>query len=231
MRMHILDKMKEAIAQPRSELSPYAPKMLRLKIPVEKIGALIGPGGRIIRAIIEETGATIDVEDDGTVIIGALSDSMLEHARGKVEGLTRELAIGDIFTGKVTRITSFGIFVELTPGREGLVRSGDLGDAEDRFKVGQEITVMVQEIDSQGRLNLSRSALLGDNGEQSQRPRPPSRPPFDRGRPRPSGPGDRDRGRRPPPGSGSRRPGGGRPPLLRRGRPQAPLTSHVARTW
>ena len=207
-RMHILEKMKEAIAQPRSELSPHAPKMLRLKIPVEKIGALIGPGGRIIRAIIEETSATIDVEDDGTVIIGAPSDSMLEHARGKVEGLTRELVVGDIFTGKVTRITSFGIFVELTPGREGLVRSGDLGDAEDGFKVGQEITVMVQEIDSQGRLNLSRRALFDDNGGQPQRPRPPSQPPFDRGRPRPGGPGDQDRGRRPGPGSGSRRPGG-----------------------
>jgi polyribonucleotide nucleotidyltransferase len=207
-RLHILGKMEEAITQPRSELSPHAPKMLRLQIPVDKIGALIGPGGRIIRAIIEETGATIDVEDDGTVIIGAPSGSMLEHARGKVEGLTRELVIGDVFTGKVTRVTNFGMFVELTPGREGLVRSGDLGDTEDGFKVGQEITVMIQEIDSQGRLNLSRRALLANDGEQSQRPAPQSRPPFDRGQPRPNGPSFQDRGRRPGSGGGSRRPGG-----------------------
>ena len=215
-RLHILEKMKEAIAEPRSQLSPYAPKMLRLQIPVDKIGAVIGPGGRVIRAIVEETGASIDVEDDGTVTIGAPDQTMLERARDKVEILTRELAVGDIFTGKISRVTNFGAFVELVPGREGLVRSGDMGDMEDGIKVGQEITVVIQEIDSQGRLNLSRRALFSDNGGESPSHRPSPRPFPDRGRPGPGGPpmgsgGPGDRGRRPGPGSGPR-PGGFRRP-------------------
>ena len=233
-RLQILEKMREAIAEPSSQISPYAPKMLRLKIPVEKIGALIGPGGRIIRAITEETGATIDVQDDGTVTIGAVSQAMLEQARDKVDSLTRELKVGDIFTGKVTRIASFGVFVELLPGRDGLIRSGDLGDTDGEVRMGQELTVVVQEIDFQGRVNLSRRALLGGDGERAPSFRPPARPPFDRGRPRPGGPsggppggrggpGDRDRGQRPGPrpggtdrgfsgGGGFRTPGSPQPP-------------------
>ena len=159
-RLHILEKMNQVIASPRTEMSPYAPKMLRFKIPVDKIGALIGPGGRVIRAIIEETGCSVDVQDDGTVTIGGTDKAMMERARSKADSLTRELVVGDIFTGKVTRLTNFGAFVELVPGREGLVRSGDMGDVEDEVKIGQEITVMIQEIDSQGRLNLSRRALF-----------------------------------------------------------------------
>ena len=215
-RLQILEKMKQTIDRPRGELSQYAPKMVRLKIPVEKIGALIGPGGRMIRAIIEETGATIDVQDDGSVMIGAPDQASIERARSKVEGLTRELIVGDIFTGKVSRLTSFGAFVELLPGRDGLVRSGDLGDLEEGLKLGQEVTVVIQEIDSQGRLNLSRRALFG-NGEQGQGPQPAARPPFDRNRPRP-GPGDGRRGGPPgarrgfqPGGPFRRPPGGGGP--------------------
>ena len=219
-RLHIMDKMNEVISQPRAEMSAYAPKMIRLKIAVSKIGALIGPGGRVIRGISEETGTTINVEDDGSVTIGGIDAAMLERARNQVDSLTRELQVGDIFTGKVSKIVNFGAFVELLPGREGLVRSGDLGDMEDGVEIGQEITVMIQEIDAQGRLNLSRSALFGDNGGGTA-PRPSPNPGFsDRGRGgRPGGfsggrggpGGPRPGGSRGPGGSGGSGGSGGRP--------------------
>ena len=216
-RLHILAKMNEVIDSPRTEMSPYAPKMLRFKIPVDKIGALIGPGGRVIRAIIEETGCSVDVQDDGSVTIGGTDSAMMERARSKADSLTRELVVGDIFTGRVTRLTNFGAFVELVPGREGLVRSGDMGDVEDEVKIGQEITVMIQEIDAQGRLNLSRRALFGGEDGQPAAPRSDSRPPSydrDRGRTgrysgRRGGSGDRGRGPGGP-GGGQRMGGGGR---------------------
>ena len=181
-RLHILDKMNQAISQSREHMSPYAPKMVRFKIAVDKIGAMIGPGGRVIRGIIEETGTSIDVQDDGTVTIGGVDAAMMEQARSKVDALTRELAVGDIFTGKFTRITNFGAFVELVAGREGLVRSGDFGamDSEE-VKVGNEITVVIQEIDSQGRLNLSRRALFSEEGPEPVLPQTDSRPSFGRG--------------------------------------------------
>lgn len=216
-RLHILDKMNEVISEPRLEMSAYAPKMIRLKIPVDKIGALIGPGGRVIRGISEETGTSIDVQDDGSVTIGGSDAAMLEQARSKVDSLTRELAVGDIFTGKVTRITSFGVFIELLPGRDGLVRTGDLGELESEVEMGQEFTVMISEIDSQGRVNLSRRALFGDDGEQLANPRPPAQQgSFDRGPRRPGGfgggrGGPGDRGRRPGGPGGGNRPGGPRP--------------------
>ena len=202
-RLHIMDKMNEVISQPRAEMSPYAPKMIRLKIAVAKIGALIGPGGRVIRGISEETGTTINVEDDGSVTIGGIDADMLELARSKVDSLTRELQVGDIFTGKISKVVNFGAFVELMPGREGLVRTQDMGDMDDGVEVGQEITVMIQEIDSQGRLNLSRSALFGDNGgSTAPRPNPNPNP----------GPSDRGRGGRPGGFSGGRGGGGGSRP-------------------
>ncbi len=206
-RMHILGKMNDAIDTPRTEMSPYAPKMLRFKIPVDKIGALIGPGGRVIRGIIEETGCSVDVQDDGSVTIGGTDAAMMELARSKADSLTRELVVGDIFTGKVTRLTSFGAFVELVAGREGLVRSGDMGDMEEEVKIGQELTVMIQEIDSQGRLNLSRRALFGGDGTPAPAPRMNSRPPFqDRDGRR--GGGGYSGGRRNGPGDRPRRSGG-----------------------
>jgi polyribonucleotide nucleotidyltransferase len=200
-RMHIMGKMNEAISEARGQMSEHAPKMIRLKIEVSKIGTLIGPGGRVIRAIIEETGTSINVEDDGSVTIGGVDAAMLELARSKVDALTRELQIGDIFTGKVVRLTNFGAFVELVPGKDGLIRNGDLGDMEEDLAEGQELTVIIREIDAQGRVNLSRKALFGDDSPPAPRPEPSGG--FNR-----AGAGDRggrggDRG-----GSGGRGPGG-----------------------
>ncbi len=211
-RLHILDKMSEAIVEARTEMSPYAPKTVRIQIPVAKIGAVIGPGGRVIRSIIEETGASIDVADDGGVTVSSSSQSMIDLAVGKIEGLTRELVVGDILTGKVGRLTNFGAFIELLPGKDGLVRNEDLGEMEEELKLGQEITVMVQEIDSMGRVNVSRRALFGDSG--GERPPRPARPPQDRDRggdrsserPRSGGFG----GRGGPGGPGGNRSGGSR---------------------
>ena len=169
-RLYIMDKMAQAIDTPKRQMSPHAPKMIRMKINHDKIGALIGPGGRVIRGIQEETGTNIDVQDDGTVTIGGVDQMMLEMAQSKVDSLTRDLAIGDIFTGKVVRLTNFGAFVELVPGRDGLIRNGDLGDLEEDLVEGQEITVMIHEIDSQGRVNLSRRALFGDDSPPAPRP-------------------------------------------------------------
>ena len=234
-RLHILDKMAAAIQEPRAEMSPYAPKTVRIQIPVEKIGAVIGPGGRVIRGIIEETGCSIDVADDGGVTISSSEQAMLDLARSKIDGLTRELVVGDILTGKVTRIANFGAFVELLPGKDGLVRNEDMGDMADDLQMGQEVTVMVQEIDAMGRVNASRRALFGDDGPAT--PRPP-RPPQDRDRgPRPGGGGyggggrggygggDRDRrggpggDRRGGPGGGGNRGGYGGGDRDRRGGP------------
>ena len=210
-RLFILDKMNEAISQPRGQMSPYAPKMVRIQIPVEKIGAVIGPGGRVIRAIIEETGASIDVADDGAVTIGSSEQAMLDLAQSRIDNLTRELVVGDILTGKVTRLTNFGAFIELLPGREGLLRNEDLGEMEGELDIDDELTVMVQEIDNLGRLNLSRRALFGDNGGEapspSPRPQAPRQPSFDRGGGGRSGPGGGMGGGRG--GPGGPRPGGG----------------------
>ena len=218
-RLFILDKMREAITEPRAHLSQYAPKVVRMVIPVDKIGALIGPGGKTIRAIQAENGVTIDTEDDGTVLIGGHDEGMIQKARDRIDALTRELAVGDIFTGKVVRLTSFGAFLELLPGKDGLIRSEELGEMDGDLDIGQEITVMVQEIDHLGRVNLSRKALF-DGQEQGSgaQPRPPQgrsgpggRPPFPRqrdDRPPPSGPARSMPGqsRRPPPRPGFRPP-------------------------
>ena len=192
-RLHILDRMAEAITEPRAQMSRYAPKLVRMQIPVEKIGALIGPGGRVIRGIQEETGCSIDVADDGSVTIGSNDQTMIELASSRVDGLTRDPEVGDIITGKITRTTNFGVFVELTPGgKDGLVRNEELGDlAYDDVAMGQEITVMIHEIDHMGRINMSRRALMGDTS--------PAPAMAERG-----GYGDRDRGGRGGYGGGDR---------------------------
>ena len=166
-RLFILGKMLETIAEPRAELSPLAPRMYRISIAQDKIGAVIGPGGRVIRSIIEETGCSIDIEDDGTVFVGSPNEEMAQKAISIIEGLTKEVEVGEIYTGTVTRLTNFGAFVEILPGKDGLVRSEDLADfpvrrPEDVVKMGDEVTVMVIEVDSMGRVNLSRRAVLSN---------------------------------------------------------------------
>jgi polyribonucleotide nucleotidyltransferase len=164
-RLFILDRIKEAIAEPRGELSPFAPRMYRLSIPQERIGMVIGPGGRMIRSIIEETGCSIDIEDDGTVFIGSTNEEMAQKAISIIEGLTKDVELGETYTGKVSRLTGFGAFVEILPGKDALVRSEDLADfpvrrPEDAVKLGDELMVMVIEVDAMGRVNASRRAVL-----------------------------------------------------------------------
>jgi polyribonucleotide nucleotidyltransferase len=163
----ILSNILETIPEAREDLSPYAPRMYRISISQEKIGAVIGPGGRVIRSIIEETGCSIDVEDDGTVFVGSPSEEQARKAIAIIEGLTKDAELGEVYTGRVTRLTSFGAFVEILPGKDGLVRMADLADepvrrVEDVVNVGDEIMVMVIEVDDLGRVNLSRRAVLED---------------------------------------------------------------------
>ena len=164
-RLEILDKMGQTISAGRSELSPYAPRMYEMTINPSKIGSVIGPGGRTIRSIQSETKATIDIKNDGTVIVGSSNEEGAQKAIKLIEELTREAKLEDIYTGKVTRLLSFGVMVEILPGKEGLVHISELADyrvakVEDVVKVGDEIMVKVIEIDPQGRINLSRRAVL-----------------------------------------------------------------------
>jgi polyribonucleotide nucleotidyltransferase len=164
-RLFILDHMLQTLAEPRPELNANAPRMTRIMIPVEKIGAVIGPGGKTIRSIIEATGATIDVGNDGSVTIGAVDGAAAEEAIRMVEGLTKEIEVGQKYTGKVSRLMNFGAFVEILPGKDGLVHISELdttrvGRVEDVVKIGDEVEVMVIEIDRMGRVNLSRKAVL-----------------------------------------------------------------------
>jgi len=217
-RMFILDKMGEAITASRSDVSKYAPRMTKIKIDPSKIGAVIGTGGKTIRSIIESTKATIDVEDDGTVVIGSSDMESTQKAIAIIEGLTREAKIGDIFTGKVSRILNFGAMVEILPGKDGLVHISELADhrlnkVEDEVKIGDEVTVKVISIDDMGRVNLSRRALFEKEGESSVsgESKPSSDYPF---RSSSSGGYNRDRNSRPR--YNDRRPNRGpRPPFKR----------------
>ena len=164
-RLVILDVLKSAIAAPREELSQFAPRILTVHIPVDRIGELIGPGGKNIRSIVERTGAKIDIQDDGTVFIASVEAAGGEMAAKIISDMTRELEIGEKYTGKVTRIMNFGAFVEIMAGKEGLIRISDLAwdfvpSVEDVLKIGDEVSVIISEIDDQGRVNLSRKALL-----------------------------------------------------------------------
>jgi polyribonucleotide nucleotidyltransferase len=164
-RMFIMNKMLETIPAPRKEMSPYAPRMYTIHINPEKIGAVIGPGGKTIRSIIDATKATIDIEDDGKVFIGSANEEGARRAIQMVEGLTKEVEVGQVYTGKVTRIMPFGAFVEILPNKDGLVHISELADhrverVEDEVNIGDEVTVVVSEIDHMGRINLSRRALL-----------------------------------------------------------------------
>jgi polyribonucleotide nucleotidyltransferase len=165
-RLFILGKMQEAIDTPRGELSQYAPRIITLKIDPEKIGALIGPGGKTIRGIIDQTGATIDVEDDGRVFIATADGEAAKKAVSMVEALTREIKVGEVFLGKVVRIMPFGAFVNLIPGKDGMVHVSELDDhrvenVEDVVNLGDEINVMVIAVEpGTGKVSLSRRALL-----------------------------------------------------------------------
>jgi polyribonucleotide nucleotidyltransferase len=164
-RMSILDKMVSVLPEARTEMSAYAPRIITIKINPEKIRDIIGKGGATIRKIQEETGTEINVEDDGSVEIAAVSGENSRRAIQWIESLTREVEVGALYLGRVTRIMSFGAFVEILPGKEGLVRIGELADyhvpsVEDVVSVGDEVMVVVIEIDRQGRVNLSRKAAM-----------------------------------------------------------------------
>jgi polyribonucleotide nucleotidyltransferase len=163
-RLFILERMKETISASRPELSKYAPRLTKITIDPEKIRNVIGPGGRTIRSIIDETKVTIDIENDGTVLIGSPNEEATQKAISIIKELTRDVEVGGIYNGRVTRVASFGAFVEILPGKEGLVHLSELADypapsVEDVVKVGDEIMVMVTEIDRLGRINLSRRAV------------------------------------------------------------------------
>ncbi len=174
-RLFILDRMQEVISEPRPDLSPYAPRITILKIDPEKIGAVIGPGGKTIRSIIEQTGVKIDVEDDGSIYIASTDSEGSRKAVQIIEGLTEEAEIGKIYLGKVVRTTDFGAFVEILPGQDGLVHISQLADYRapsvgDVVHVGDEIMVMVIDIDDEGKIRLSRRAVLeGWTAEEARR--------------------------------------------------------------
>jgi len=168
-RMFILSKMIETITEPRKELSKYAPKILSLKINPDKIRDVIGSGGKIINKIIEDTGVKIDIEQDGTVYIASADEAANQRARAIIEGIVKEVVVGEVYTGTVKRIEKFGCFVEILPNKDGLIHISQLANervakVEDVVNIGDQIEVKVTEIDNMGRVNLSRKALL--NSEQ-----------------------------------------------------------------
>ena len=164
-RMHIMGIMLDTIAEPRQQMSQYAPRIITMKIDPDKIRDVIGSGGKVIRSIIDETGAKIDIEDDGTVFIASVDQEGAAKAQQIIENLTKEVEVGEVYLGKVTRLMAFGAFVEVLPGKEGLVHISKLAkerveNVEDVVNVGDEIMVKVIEIDKQGRINLSRKDCL-----------------------------------------------------------------------
>jgi polyribonucleotide nucleotidyltransferase len=214
-RHFIIDKLAETIAGPREELSQYAPRMIVMKIDPAKIKDVIGPGGKIINKIIADTGVQkIDIEDDGSVFITSLDGASGDKAKQIVENLTKEIAVGETYLGKVTRIITIGAFVQILPGKEGLVHISQLAPTrvdkvEDVVKLGDEVMVKVMEIDGQGRINLSRKALLGGgsgNGDFAGRG---TRPLRESGPPRESA----------PPAAPAAVSAPGAPPMRRRRRP------------
>lgn len=207
-RLFIMDKMLEVLPESRSELKEWAPRIITVKIPVDKIGALIGPGGKNIRSLQEETGTKIDIEEDGTVYIASTDSAGAKVAQERVEALSDSAVVGNIYTGKVVRIADFGAFVEILPGVDGLVHISQLDServnkVEDVVNMGDEITVMVTDIDPQGKIRLSRQAVLEGWTAEEAREKDQRKP----GGGRPGG-GNRggDRGGR---GGGDRRGGGG----------------------
>jgi polyribonucleotide nucleotidyltransferase len=199
-RLRILDMMSQTISNSRPDVSRYAPRMYKMKIDPDKIGAVIGTGGKTIRAITEETKTTIDIDQDGTVVIGSTDEPSAQRVIEIIEGLTKDVEVGSIYTGKVTRVLAFGAIVEFLPGKDGMVHISELApyrvaNVEDVVKVGDEVTVKVLRVED-GKIALSRKAVFekpgtetGDNNssQPSQRPpqrsnsgRPPQRPQSNR---------------------------------------------------
>jgi polyribonucleotide nucleotidyltransferase len=204
-RFHILSKILEAITAPRGELSMYAPRIITIHIEPDQIGTVIGPGGKTIKKITAETGAKIDIQQDGTVFIAAVDGAAGEAAKKMVEDLTRTIKPGEIYEGTVVRFLQFGAFVEIIPGKDGLVHVSQMTDSDERIakpedvvKLGDKMRVRVTEIDPQGRVNLTARGL--DQPFDPDNPEP--------GRPPRSGGGGGDRGGRG--GGGDRGGGGGR---------------------
>ncbi len=224
-RLHILKTMMKALPMPSEHISEYAPRLLIVSIPVDKIGLVIGPGGKTIKKIQETTGARVEIEDDGTVHISSRDAGAAEEARRQIEMLTAEVEVGQVYKGRIVSVKDFGVFVELLPGQEGLCHVSELSNdyiskVEDVVKMGDVIEVKVIARDEQGRIKLSRKALLeggeGGGGSGGRRDEGGGRPPRsgdrDRGR---GGDRDRDRGRGRPRGDGRGRGSGDRPPRRR----------------
>ena len=204
-RLFIIGKLKETLPAARPAMSAYAPRMLVVTISPDKIKDVIGPGGKVINKIIAETGAKIDIENDGHVFISAPDGVSAEKAKGMVEALTKSVQVGETYLGTVTRLMNFGAFVAILPGKEGLVHISQLAPqrverVEDVVKIGDQIMVKVVEIDSQGRINLSRKAIMGGGDENGAAPAAPAAaaaPRSDDGGGERNG-AARGRGRRPP---------------------------------
>lgn len=166
-RLHILEKMLSAIKTPRQELSPYAPRLLSFKIDPELIGMVIGPGGKKIKSITEQTGAKVDINDDGTVTVSSLEGEQAKKAKAMIEAIVHKPSAGDVYAGKVTRVIPIGAFVEFVPGQEGMIHISQLADyrvnkVEDEVNVGDDVIVKVREIDNRGRINLTRLNIHPD---------------------------------------------------------------------
>ena len=193
-RLHIMQKMLDVLPESRDELSPYAPRILTVSVDPEKIGKIIGPGGKTVRALQERYEVKIDIDDDGSVFISGLNGLSAEEARREIESLTEEVEIGKIYTGQVVRVEAYGAFVNLLPGVDGLVHISQLADyrvnnVEEIANVGDELTTMVIDIDPAGKIRLSRQAVLEGWSAEEARER-------DRGGRRGGGGRDRDRGGR-----------------------------------
>lgn len=181
-RLFILGKMLETIPEPRKSLSKYAPKIINFMINPDKIREVIGPGGKMINKIIEETGVKIDLEDDGNVYIATADEEAARKARRIIEGIAKDVEVGEVYTGKVVRMMNFGVFVELLPGKDGMVHISKLSDhrvekCEDVVKIGDELEVRVTEIDAQGRINLVRNDIDYSAVPETPRRAPGQRPP------------------------------------------------------
>lgn len=170
-RIHIIEKMEQALPKARTQMSPWAPRILTLHIDPEDIGTVIGPGGKMIRRIIEETGATIDIEDDGTVLVASVDQVGGEAARDWITRLVKRIQVGGVYAGRVTRIIPVGCFVEVLPGKEGMVHISQLENrrvekVEDVVSVGQRVIVKVREIDERNRVNLTMKAVTDEEKQQ-----------------------------------------------------------------